>query len=112
MELHEFVRETLVQIINGIVEAQNNETVRNNNASIVPYGVSSSDLKTANREIEFDVVVTAQTESSTKAGLGIFVGGLGIGTQGKLGANDSLENRVKFSVPVLFPMQKVNKSTG
>ena len=109
MELHEFVRETLVQIINGIVEAQNNETILKNNASIVPYGVSSSDLKLAHREIEFNVVITAQTESSTKAGIDIFVGGLGLGTQGKLGANDTNENRVKFSIPILFPMQKVKK---
>lgn len=112
MELHEFVKETLVQIVNGIVEAQKNDIIRDNNASVVPFGVSTSDMKLANREIEFDVVITTQTESSAKGGIGIFVGGLGVGTQGKLNANDSLVNRVKFSVPVLFPMQKVNKVTG
>jgi len=110
MELHEFVRETLIQIINGIAEAQNSESIRFNNAAIVPHGVSSSDVKSANREIVFDVVVTTQTESSSKAGIGIFVGAFGVGTQGKLNANDSLENRVQFTVPVLFPMQKINKS--
>ena len=104
MELHEFVRETLVQIVHGITEAQDHEIIQKNNASVVPYGISSADLKLAHREISFDVVVIAQTESSAKGGIGIFVGGLGIGTQGKLGANDSLENRVKFSVPILFPM--------
>jgi hypothetical protein len=110
MELHEFVKETLIQIVKGITEAQNDDIIQSNTASIVPHGVSSSDLKLANREIQFDVVVTAQSGSSAKAGLGIFVGGLGVGTQGKLDANDSFENRVKFSVPVLFPMQKVNRN--
>lgn len=109
MELHEFVKETLVQIVRGITEAQQHEIIQSNNASVVPHGVSSSDLKLANREIQFDIVITTQTGSSAKGGVGIFVGGLGVGTQGKLDSNDSLENRVKFSVPVLFPMQKVNK---
>ena len=109
MELHTFVKETLIQIVKGITEAQNDYIVQSNNAAIVPHGVSSSDLKIANREIQFDIVLTTQTGSSAKAGLGIFVGGLGVGTQGKLNANDSSENRVKFSVPVLFPMQKTNK---
>lgn len=108
MELHDFVKETLVQIIRGITEAQKDDIIQSNDAAVVPHGVSSSDKKSANREIQFDVVITAQTGSSAKAGLGIFVGGLGVGTQGKLDANDTLENRVKFSVPVLFPMQRVN----
>jgi len=109
MELHSFVKETLVQIIRGIVESQKDEIVKQNKASIVPHGVSSSDMKSANREIEFDIVVTTQSGSSTKGGLGIFVGGIGVGAQGKLDAKDLNENRVKFSVPVLFPMQKVLK---
>ncbi len=51
MELHEFVKETLVQIVKGITEAQEHEIIQSNNASVVPHGVSSSDLKLANREI-------------------------------------------------------------
>lgn len=109
MELHSFVNETLVQIIRGIVESQEDKIMQKNKASIVPYGVSTTDLKSANREIEFDIVITTQSGSATKGGLGIFVGGIGIGAQGKLSATDLNENRVKFSVPVLFPMQKVAK---
>ena len=109
MELHNFIKETLVQIVRGIVESQEDKIIQQNKASIVPYGVSSMDLKSANREIEFDIVITTQSGSSTKGGLGIFVGGIGIGAQGKLDAKDLNENRVKFSVPVLFPMQKVLK---
>jgi len=110
MELHEFVRETLTQIINGVVEAQNSQIVRDNNAEIIPYSVSSSNSKITNRDIEFDVVVSAQSENSTKAGLGVFVGPIGAGTQAKINSNDSMQNRVKFSIPIVFPTQKGNKN--
>jgi len=108
MELHEFVRETLTQIINGVVEAQNSKIVQDNKAEIVPYSVSSDNAKITNRNIEFDIVVTTQSENATKSGMGVFVGPVGVGTQAKINSNDSLQNRVKFSVPIVFPMQNKN----
>ncbi len=108
MELREFVKGTLVEIVGGVVDAQNEETVKKNGASVVPVGRGPVEDPIARyQEVSFDVAVTAREGTATKGGLGIFVGPIGVGTQGQSEAGESSVSRVRFTVPVQLPGQKV-----
>ena len=111
MKLKDFIAETLKEIVNGVAEAQ--EYYRGKGGSI-----NSDDVrfhKTDNtqmwnykdgqpvQQIDFDVAVTTTEGTETKGGIGIFVGPIGLGSQGKSDAINSSSSRIKFSIPILLP---------
>lgn len=117
MELKEFVSESIKQIIDGIVDAQS--YAKSKGASINPKGMAyispsvnnlfvPQDRGTPDKPVqimEFDVAITVTQANEAKAGLAVFVGALGIGTQAKIEDGNTNANRIKFSVPFLFPDQ-------
>ena len=117
MNLREFIAETLVQIAKGIEDAseqlsESTAIVNPRNVQIHPetaiqaYGyvdTKNTYLK-AVQKIEFDVAVTASTGTETKGGIGIMVGSVGLGSQGKSEAENSSLSRIKFLVPMVLPM--------
>ena len=116
VELQEFIAETLKQVINGVATAQ--EFAKQKGAKINPSNLSISSIQnsedivfvdpetnTVARTIEFDVAITVSEGDSAKAGVGIFVGEIGIGAQGKSSGMNSTVSRIKFSLPILFPHQ-------
>jgi len=120
MNLQQFIKETLVQITQGIVEADeavaaigaavNPKDVVHNNQSSGPYGYYAEDkrgnYRRAVEAIEFDVVVIVKEGTETKGGIGIQVGMIGVGSAGKTDKGSSSESRIKFSVPMLIPNSK------
>ena len=56
--------------------------------------------------IDFDIAVTTSEDDKVNAGVGIFVGPVGLGTKASLENVNTSLNRMKFSVPVLLPQQK------
>ena len=114
MELREFVSETLKQVIDGVKLAQDH--AQKQGAKINPqnaYLTSRGDYLVARenkspvvQQIEFDVAVTTAEGAQAKGGLGIFVAGVGMGTQGQIESKDSTVSRVKFSVLVVLPRQE------
>jgi hypothetical protein len=42
----------------------------------------------------------------TKAGLGVFTGAINLGTQAKIEDGNYIANRIRFSLPILFPEQE------
>ena len=109
MELHEFIRETLSQIITGITEAQLSDAVINTTAAIVPIGQGLTDDDRLNQVVQFDIAVTTQTGTQTKGGIGIFVGPVTLGSAGKSDQSTDSTNRIRFSVPVYLPAQKIRR---
>lgn len=113
MELREYITESLKQLIDGIVDAQ--EYAKSKGASINPQGlkmlagrleiVGNSAYTEIPQIIEFDIAVTASEGGEAKAGLGVFavVGG---GAQATMQDSNIKANRIRFSVPVMFPQQK------
>ena len=108
MELKEFIKETLVQIIDGIKEAQN--SIGADNGEIIPklstpkdkYEVSSEGRIIHN--IYFDVAVTATEGSEKKGGGGIKVASLiEIGGEGKRSESNVSQNQIQFHVPLTYP---------
>lgn len=109
MELHVFIRETLSQIVMGIKEAQQSDAITKTNAAIAPSGQGISDDGKLNQEVHFDIAVTTQSGKETKGGVGLFVGPITLGSAGKSDQSTDSTNRIKFSVPVYLPAQKIRR---
>ncbi len=113
MELKEFIAESLKQIIDGLIDAQT--YAKDKNATINPAGLKYDGQKNllvhrpvasldyVPQLIDFDVVVTVSESDKAKASLGVFSGVFGLGTQAQIESGNIIANRIKFSVPVVFP---------
>ncbi|MFA6544957.1 MAG: hypothetical protein WCS99_11050 [Limisphaerales bacterium] len=111
MELREFVAESLKQIVLGVTDAQGACAVtdavinpkgllyRNTEAVLLQW---SSDGRRAER-VDFDIAVSTVDATKTKGGIGVFVGPVGLGSQGHSDNSNSSESRIKFSLMILFP---------
>ena len=112
MELKDFVSESIKQIIDGVNEAK--RYAGENGGMINPrrWGWNSTNVQAkfdrttgaAIETIEFDVAVTAIDGTKTKGGIGVFMGAVGIGSQGQSENSHSSVSRLKFSVPVVLPV--------
>ena len=111
MKLKDFVAETLNEIIDGVMEAQTH--YQGKGGSVNPDTLSSSgspegkiwdrSSKTYAQKIDFDVAVTTSEGTEARGGVGIFVGPIGLGSQGKLDASNISYNRIRFSIPIVLP---------
>lgn len=110
MDLKEFTKETLLQIVQGVNEA--NELLAENNAYVTreiqkttngDSYVDSSGFYTHAINIDFDVAVTASEINDTKGGGGIKVVQIlcaGVET-GNRTENQSV-SRIKYSIPLVL----------
>ena len=114
MDLKEFVSETIVQIVSGVVDAQQKTTELG--AKVSPkltgganYGVQHGFLAAeggATQVVQFDVALTAKEGTGTKGGIGIVAGIVSLGSSGQSNEENASVSRVKFSVPVTLPNVK------
>lgn len=103
MDLKDFVKASLQQILEGVKEAQASDPDGNINASNygIPVGknvFSANDLGIFTL-VEFDVAVSAETSGKGDANLKVFGVGLGGGGEHKAGS----ANRIAFAIPVRLP---------
>lgn len=117
MKLQEFVSETVREIIAGVHEAQTYAATAGATVNPIEAGLRQEKKSYADvmvrgdwrtvpiKDIDFDVAVTSTDTSETQAGAGIFVAGLGLGAKGKSDTSNSSVSRIRFSVPVTFPLQ-------
>lgn len=111
MLLSDFVSESIKQIIDGVNEAKRH--AQENGATVNPtrWGWNSNNVQAkfdretgaAIETIEFDVAVTTVEGTSTKGGIGVFVGAVGLGSQGQSNAQNTSASRLKFCVPLVLP---------
>lgn len=111
MELKDFVRESLSQILNGVIEAQNSLRENGCGGEISPavktdweksgllFGQNGMPIQ----NVEFDVVVTATEKTGTKGTIGVAISVLKLGTQGESQESSTQNSRIKFSVPISLP---------
>jgi len=115
MDLQEFVKQTLVDIVAGVQAAQ--EAVPGGEARIAPALVSFA--SPAPREVvghaadrtpvlsaEFDVAVTVNEGEGKRAGVGVFTGFVTVGGGGEKTSAMANISRVRFSVPLALPAGK------
>jgi len=100
MELDEFVRATLTQIISGVDQAKKNYPDR---IAVRVFQGERGESKGVNLLqknvgflVDFDVEVTA----AVKGGGKLSVGFAGIGGGAEAGKESSHSNRIRFSVPI------------
>ena len=114
MELHEFIKQSIVQIVSGVVDAQ--REVADKGASVNPSGLrlKSDQVKghaitndgNVTQHIEFDVAVTTTAGTGTKGGIGVVAGVLALGSQGQSSESTQAVSRLKFTIPILLPADR------
>lgn len=117
MNLEDFVAEGLSQIVKGVIKAQ--KAIHDTEALINPHMRTTSHEHSIGQAeghggqpvsyVAFDVAVTATDATGTKGGIGILVGSIGLGSQGKTETSKGSESRIQFKVPVLLPSSKKAK---
>jgi len=113
MDLKEFLSETLVQIVEGIEDAQHrtadkqnvglNIPVSNPTKELVNFAMVNSSGSHQVQLIQFDIAITATEGTDTKGGIGVVAGVLNLGSSGQSHAENATVSRVKFTLPVLLP---------
>ena len=123
MDLKRFIKETLVQIAQGIEDAD--EALKGSSAIINPRNVTGASSGTddskvygyvvdekqgtyrqAVQSINFDVAVSVAQGTETKGGVGLMVGAIALGSHGKSDASNSSQSRIQFKVPMVLPIRK------
>lgn len=113
MELDEFVRETLIQIVRGVTNAQ--QEVRGLGGFVNP---ATSSTKSENSSyfaqfdskypvflVNFDVAVEASSSKSGKGEAGLKVSGVvNFGGGGEAATTNATSNRIAFKVPLGLPL--------
>jgi len=119
MNLEEFVKITLEQIISGVKKAQESTKLQNKHPSdadlvnpAIMYSADSAPkgkyFATVQRNlvhfVEFDVAVSADSSTEAKGGFSLKVAGLGgVGAGAGGTEKESTISRVKFNVPIQLP---------
>ncbi|KJD33294.1 hypothetical protein PK35_05400 [Tamlana nanhaiensis] len=110
MELKEFIKTTLTQISQGIIEAQ--EEIDGTDMIVNPSGLATNQngdkyLRTDGwryvQNIEINVGVTALEKEGEKAGIGIVTGFLSGGAQASTDNSNQTVSTIKFDIPVALP---------
>jgi len=115
MNLKDFISETLLSIINGVTEAQ--EQANDIGALVNPGGLTINtknisdnaiwDNTTNNyaQNVTFDIAVTAEDSATGGAKIKVLSGILSGEAGGEKANKNSIVSRVQFIVPVLLPPQ-------
>lgn len=119
MDLKDFIRESLVQISQGIEEA--NEALKDSIAEVNPakfiahsgesqaYGrvsATADENKPLVHLVDFDVAIQAQQGSESGGGMKLSIASVGIGADAKTRDSSSTESRLKFAIPMVYPSNK------
>ena len=115
VELKQFVSETLKQIIDGVLEAQ--DYASKHMASVNPRGhrvfegtgIQDREMSPTLplHPVEFDVAVSSEAKDSAQGGVGVFVGPLAVGTKGTMESASQGMSRIHFTIPVVLPTQNL-----
>lgn len=120
MDLRNFIKETLVQIAQGIDDAskalEDTTAIVNpksvvgshgtNDAKVYGYLAEDKSYRKAVQAINFDVAISVAQGTETKGGVGLVVGPVVLGSQGKSDAANTSQSRIQFTIPMVLPMKE------
>lgn len=108
MELKDFVKATLEQIVEGAASAQ--ETIKERGGIVNPSSMSFQKDGSWNnyehampQEVVFDVGLTSTDSRGSSEGIGVFLGSISLGKKNDAGVENVAVSKVKFSVPLVLP---------
>lgn len=105
MELKLFVTETIKEIIEGVVEAQRQIIPKLNYSKDGFAQIGSG----AFSNIEFDISVTSSETEGNESKAGVFIKVIDLGVKNNSSNNNTSTNKIRFTVPVSFPIQSNKK---
>ena len=112
MELDEFIKETLIQITNGVREAQ--EEIKDTGAYINPEGYHRGENLQSGFNKEFRHVQKVKmsvgvnvVENSEITGKAKILSVLSLGISGKMSDINSITNRIEFEIPISLPVMDI-----
>lgn len=106
MELKEFVKETILQITDGVLEASS--ICKEKGVMVNPLmkggeGMAFTQTNDTASIIKFKVILCKSDDTSTQNGIGVFLANFGVGTTEKGCLQNSSMTSLEFSLPVEFP---------
>lgn len=103
MELDEFVKKVLLDVIDGVKSAQKSVNPGNMNTGdgVICW---SNDFRLC--KVEFVVAVTTTDSTDGKASAGLRVWSVGAGVERADSTRSEVANRIRFTVPVHLPMHR------
>ena len=108
MELRDFVKATLEQIVEGVASAQ--ESINSRGGVVNPSNMSFQKDGAWNlynhampQEVVFDVGLTATDKRGSAEGIGVFLGSINLGKKNEAGVEQVAVTKVRFSVPLVLP---------
>lgn len=113
MELQEFIRSVLVQIVRGVESAQSE--LKDSKATINPLGIKAQIALEQNKEapefnnVEFEVAVEVKSQGEQSGGVGIQVAIFKMGIEGKKLETESHVSKLRFAIPIHLPPGAVIK---
>ena len=113
MEIQDFIRSVLVQLVRGVETAQ--QELKDSKATINPLGIRAQLALEQNKaapdftNVEFELAVEVKSSGEQAGGVGIQVAVFKMGAEGKKMEAESHVSRLRFSVPVHLPLGNVIK---
>ena len=110
MNLREFIQEALVEIVAGVADARKKAAEHGAIIGSTQVYGNTKEAKIITDAIgrtvslvEFDIALANADSTDTKGGIGVFLGSIGLGSQGTSHGETSTNSRIKFLVPVVLP---------
>lgn len=108
MELKDFVRVTLEQIVEGAALAQASITDRGgivnpSNMSFLKDGSWNRYSQAMPQDVVFDVALTSTDKSGSSEGIGVFLGSISLGKKNDMRVEQVAVTKVRFTVPLVLP---------
>jgi hypothetical protein len=107
MDLKDFIKQTIEQIVEGVAEAQS--SIQKHGANINPinfpytadgkYNHSKFSLP---QDVLFDIGLTSIEKNGSTEGIGVFLGSINLGKKNEGSVESLAVTKVKFSVPLAF----------
>jgi hypothetical protein len=111
MELKDFIKNTLEQIVEGVSLAQ--VTISENGGVINPSSIGyqkdgqwTQYNHAMPQTIEFNVCLTSTKTADSREGIGVFLGPINLGKKNDSGTEQVAVTRVQFTVPLVLPPGK------
>lgn len=108
MNLQDFVKTALVDIVVGVANARAELKQHGSDAGSIPQYGDVKGVRTDNngkqiQTVEFDVALADSSSTDTKGGIGVLLGAVNLGTHGSSRGESSSTSRIKFSIPLVLP---------
>lgn len=103
MDLRTFVSKTILDVLGAVTDAQK-ETGGDGGKGRIGRKMGKAGGTT---QFEFDIALAETDESSTGGGIGVFLASVGVGAKAEQKDVSGTTSRVKFTVPVEFPIHSL-----